>query len=259
MKPAVVLLPVLCCACGGGGAPAAPAGGGALGTSAQQVLESCVSTDLAGFAEVLGVVANLFESEEGAPLPEFDIVAGLLSGGVVPWTYDVDADGVTDLEGTVFFRDAGGNLTIPIDLGTILAEGIPDNPLDLIADIAPGTELHVTYEFDGFLTEAENAASGSGELVLEFQEGVVSTASGSAVLLSGECAFDVGFLDVGIEDFGAGGFPTASAEFDLQAGTSRLKGTIEFDGTNIAEFRASLDGGPEETILFDLEAGAPIP
>jgi len=260
MRIATLCLLSLACACGGGGGavPVSGAGAGESTLTAQGLLEDCVSTDLNDFSGLLGTLLTLFSSEAGAPTPELDLISGILSGGTVPWTLDADGDNQADIGGTIFFTDPAGKVTIPLDLGDLLANGIPTDPVDLLGDIPDGVRFHLTYSFANLLQQSGNAASGSGEFIFDFAAGAPTSASGKASFTSGDCTFDFDFTDIGVKDLAGGAFPKTAAAFDLVAGLNRVRGSVAFDGTNIAEFKASLDGQPEEIVRFDLEKGVVV-
>ena len=223
--------------------------------SAQQLLEDCISTDLNDVADLYNTLLNLLSNTEGAPVPEFNLLAGILAGGVIPWTLDLDQDGISDIGGDISFKDALGNVTIPIDLNLLLSGGIPDNIQELLAGIADGTTLNITYDFNGLLAQSGYNASGSGGFAVSFKDGSFDAAAGSSQIRTGNCTFEFDFADIGPEDFAGGAFPATEAGFDLQLGSNRFLGSVLFDGTDIAEFHGSLDNGPLETIRFDLKTG----
>ncbi len=223
--------------------------------SAQQLIEDCVSTDLNGLADLYNTLLNLLSNTDGAPVPESNLLAGILAGGVIPWTLDLDNDGVPDISGDVSFTDALGNVTIPIDLNKLLSGGIPDNIQELLAGIADGTTLNITYDFYGLPAQSSNHVSGSGSFAISVKDGGFGAASGNSQIRTGNCTFEFDFADISAEDFAGGAFPAAEAGFDLQLGSNRLLGSVVFDGTDIAEFHGSLDNGPLETIRFDLKTG----
>ena len=259
MRIATLCLLCLACACGGGGAvPAAAADAGGSTLTAQSLLETCVSTDLNDFSGLLETLLNLFDTQAGTPMPEIDLISGLLSGGIVPWTLDADGDNQADISGTIFFTDPAGKVTIPLDLNDLLKNGIPTDPLDLLRNIPDGVDLNLTYRFADLPQQSGNAASGSGEFTSGFVGGAPTSASGQASLTSGDCTFDFDFAEIGVETVSEGGFPKATAGFELLSGPDRVKGSVTFDGTSIAVFKASLDGQPEEIVRFDLEKGSVV-
>jgi len=243
---ALVLL--MCCACGGGGGvPAA-----AANLSAQELVEQCVAADLADLAGLLDLLQNFLD--ETGPQPQFDLVTGVLTGRV-PWTLDLDEDGVADLGGTIFFTDENGDLTIPVDdLGALL-----DGDLTDVAAIVAGLEgntLHLEFDFDGLLTQTPNAATGNGEFTFEFGAAGAVTASGVGHVESGDCTFDFDFADVGTDLLDATEFPVASLNFDLVSGPNSVGGSIELDGTETARVEARANGGEPEVFLLDLTAAS---
>lgn len=227
--------------------------------SAQQLLQDCVSTNLNDLAGLYNTLLNLVGNNEGAPVPEFDLLAGILAGGVIPWTLDLDRDGVTDLGGTISFSDALGNVTIPIDLSAILSGGGPQDIQELLAGVPDGTSLNITYDFNGLLTQSDSYATVSGAFAISFNNGSFGSATGNSIIRSGDCTFEFDFKDIGQDDFLGGVFPTAEGGFDLLAGPNRMLGTVVFDGTGIAEFHGSFNNGPVQTIRFDLRTGSTLP
>ena len=227
--------------------------------SAQQLLQDCVSTDLNDLAGLYNTLLNLVGNSEGAPAPEFNLLAGILAGGVIPWTLDLDQDGVADLGGTVFFLDALGNVTIPVDLSAILAGGGLEDIQSILAGIPDGTSLNITYDYNGLLTQSNSYATTSGAFAISFNDGSFGSATGNSVVRSGDCTFEFDFTDIGPDDFLGGVFPAVEGGFDLLAGSDRMLGTLVFDGTDIAEFRGRFNNGPLQTIRFDLKTGSTLP
>jgi hypothetical protein len=243
------ILVALAAGCGGGGIAPAPQ---SSGLTAQELVEQCVAGDLADLNGLFAVVQGLIDGS--GPAPEFDLLAGLLSG-IVPYTLDIDDDGTDDLSGTVHFRNAAGQVTIPVsDLDALLNGelGLPE----ILAQIPPGTSFHVTFSFDGTLAGAAPSDGGTGELVFAFDAGggdlSAVRVSGDGSLRSAECVFDFAFSDVPADRLG--GFPVAEIAFTLRAGSDRLLGTVTLDGTSIARVEAALGGAAPEVFLVDLLA-----
>jgi hypothetical protein len=253
MKPAAwIFITALFCSCGGG-EEAATEDTQAL--SASEIVQGCVVTGLDDFVDLLNLFLNRLEGGAGAPRPEFDLLAGLLSGGVVPWTLDLDDDGVPDLEGTVFFTDADGNVTIPFDLGALLGGGL-DDPASLLDDLPAGTTLHLTYEFDDLALESGESLTGDGELVFGFDSATSAvTVGGSGSFSSGECGYDYDLTDIEFALLSPGEFPVAELSFEVTYGSETLTGTIELDGSGIAVIRIQVDG-EEEVLRVDLRTGS---
>ena len=204
-------------ACGGGGsAPAtAPAD---QSQTVRQAFEECLTADAVDLASLVDLLQGLLDSgQAGVPQPEFNLIAAILGGGVVPYTWDLDADGANELAGSVRFLDLDGNTTIPFDLADLLASGV-DDPLDLISQVPDGTRLELTFTLGGALLRSASEASGDGTLV-----------------------FSLG-----------GGFPAADFGFEARIGEDQLTGTIEFDGTQTAVVSAKLNDEPAETFEIDL-------
>jgi hypothetical protein len=246
-------IPLLCVlvACGGGSS--AP---GTLPAdqpqTVQQAFEECLATDAVDIASLVDLLQGLLVSgQDQLPQPQFDLLAGLLSGGRVPYTWDLDEDGTNELGGIVRFLDADGNTTIPFDIATLLASGI-DDPLALIAQVPEGTRLELTFTLGGALLQSASEASGDGTLVFSLGGGTVTGVSGSGTFGAGPCLFDFSFDDVPVTALD--GFPTADFEFDARIGADRLVGTIRFDGTETAVVSAKLNDDPEESFEIDLAA-----
>jgi len=249
---ASLLLVIHVAGCGGGGGstPVTPEP-----LTTEQLLEQCVAADLGDLSTVLGTIQGLLDPAAGGPQPEFNLVAALLTG-VLPWTLDLDADQVDDLSGTIFLTDAGGGVTIPQELLTLIGgTGIDiDQVLALLPD---GTAVHLTFAFDG-LTIA-SGASGDGELVVEVSGGAPAGVSGGGTLASGPCGFDFSFDDLGPDALDGSGLGAATVGFEAAVGQEIVAGSIEFDGTNTARVIASRNGGPDEIFLVDLTTGDVTP
>lgn len=267
MRAATLFVLALACACSGGGGDeffidpvqsAAPINEGETPPTrltAQDLLQNCITTDLNDFSDLLDTLLGLFSGSGDAPTPQLDLLAGLLSGGVIPWTLDLDGDNVPDISGDLFFRDAGGKVTIPFDVSDLILGGLPENPADLLADIPDGVTFHLTWSFTSLLLQSGNGASGDGELAVGFAGGQPDNVSATSSLTSGGCTLEFEFEDVGLGDFSPGTLPEADAAFTLEVGENTVAGTAKFDGTDIAVFTASVDGGPDEVIRFDIRAG----
>jgi hypothetical protein len=251
----IAFLPVLLlAACGGGGG-----GGGAppaAQLTTQQLLEQCLAADLADLSTIIGTVQGLLNSGGTGPQPQFNLVAAVLTG-VLPWTIDLDGDQVNDLSGTVFLTDAGGAVTIPPSILTLLGSG---GSLDLNAILAllpDGTHLNLTFVFDNLALV--HGASGDGDFSAEVQGGAVANVSGGGTFTSAECDFSFDFDGLGPEVLEGGGFGSGSVGFDLGVGTDAIGGSIALDGTDVATVTATRAGSAPETFLVNLTTGAVTP
>lgn len=255
MKAAAwILIAALLCACGGGNEE--PASENTQALSPTEIVQGCVVTGLADFVDLLNLFLNRLEGGAGAPQPEFDLLAGVLAGGVVPWTLDVDDDDVTDVEGTVYFTDSAGKVTIPFDLGDLLSGGL-DDPASLLDDLPAGTTLNLTFEFDDLALEGGDPVTGAGELAFGFDSTDSSvTVGGSGTFGAGECGYDYELTDVDVSLLAPGEFPVAELAFEVTYGTETLTGTIELDGSTIAVIRIQTGGGAEEILRVDLSTGS---
>lgn len=250
MRYSLLLCALVAC---GGGSSAPGTAPSDQPQSVQQAFEECLATDAVDLASLVGLLQGLLSSGQDAlPQPEFDLLAGLLSGGIVPYTWDLDEDGTNELAGTVRFLDPDGKTTIPFDLADLLSSGF-DDPLDLLAEVPEGTSLELTFTLGGALLESGSDASGEGTLVFSLGGGTVTGASGSGSFEAGPCLLDFSFDEVPIDSLD--GFPAADFEFDARIGDDRLLGTIEFDGTETAVVTAKLNDEPEQS--FDIGLLAP--
>jgi len=240
--------------CGGGGGGGTPVSPSPLTT--EQLLEQCVTGDLGDLGTLLGTIQGVIDSaSSGGPQPEFNLLAALLTG-VLPWTLDLDADQVDDLSGTIFLTDAGGGVTRPQELLTLLGGGGVDleQALALLPD---GTSIHLTFDFDD--VALFGGATGDGELAVETSGGTAAGTSGSGTFTSGACGFDFTFEGLAPEALDGSGFGTGAIGFEVTAGPDTVAGSIEFDGTDTARITARRNGGPEEIFLVDLATGDVTP
>lgn len=242
------LIVSLCVACGGG-STSTPVGAAPL--TAQDLVESCVVTDLQDLAELLDIMQNLLDPAADLPAPELDVLQFLVDG-TVGWSLDVDEDGTVDLRGSVGFLDADGKPTLPIDIGDILG-GAPLDLATVLAGLDAGTTLDLDFETSGSLA---TSATGSGTMSFLFDGEGVASVSGDGQFESGACRLDFDFEDIDAFDPAVDGFPVASLGFGLTSEGQNLGGSVDLDGTSVAEIRATLEGGVEEVFRIDLETGA---
>lgn len=241
--------------CGGGG------GGSSGGTTpqqltTQQLLEQCLASDLGNLSTIIATVQGLLNSGGQGPQPQFDLVSAVLTG-VLHWTVDLDGDSVDDLAGTIFLTDAGGAITIPPALLTLLGGGGAFDLDTVLALLPDGTNVNLTFVFNDLALV--DGASGDGDFAAEVNGGMVTGVSGGGTFSSAECDFDFDFDGLGPEVLEGGGFGSGSVGFDLGVGTDSVGGSIVLDGTNVAEVTATRAGGAPETFLVDLTTGAVTP
>jgi hypothetical protein len=238
--------------CGGGGSSN---GNPPAQLSTQQLIERCLAADLTDLSTLLDTVQGILDPDSGGPQPEFNLVAGLLTG-ILPWTLDLDGDQVADLSGTVFLTDVNGAVTLPADIAALLGGATAD--LNAILALLPdGTDVNLTFDFADL--DLVHGASGDGDLAVEVAGGVAADVSGGGTFESGDCSFEFSFDGLGPEILDGNGFGTGSVGFDLGVGTEALDGTIALDGTNVARVTTRRNGGPDEAFLVDLETGVVTP
>ncbi|MHC4409601.1 MAG: hypothetical protein ACYS0E_05910 [Planctomycetota bacterium] len=243
-------------ACGGGGAngdeSALAKSGANSETDVQELFAGCLASDAADLGALLETLQGFFSAGDAPlPQPEFDLLAALISGGVVPYTWDLDGDEIDDLTGTIRFLDQDGNTVIPFDLATLIGGGIQD-PLDLLGEIEDGTRLELNYTLGELLLSGGSEASGDGALVFRLAGGTISSIAGSGTFESGACLFDYAFDEIGFDLGNLDGLPVVKFEFDAKVGDDEITGTIDFDGSDTASVTASVNGGPSETFALDL-------
>ncbi|MCK6460339.1 MAG: hypothetical protein L6Q95_10655 [Planctomycetes bacterium] len=247
----LLVLPLSACGGGGGGSTPPPAQ-----LTTEQLLEQCLAADLADLSTLIATVQGLLDAGGTGPQPQFDLVSAVLTGKL-PWTVDLDGDQVNDLSGTIFLTDAGGAITLPASLITLLGGG-GSLDLDTILALLPdGTHVNLTFEFDDL--DLVNGATGDGDLSAEVAGGAVTSVSGGGTFASGQCVFDFDFDGLGPEILEGGGFGSGSVGFDLGVGTETVGGSIVLDGTNVATVTATRAGSAPETFLVDLATGAVTP
>ncbi|MHC4955259.1 MAG: hypothetical protein ACYTGZ_15505 [Planctomycetota bacterium] len=245
-------------ACGSGGS-SDNTSADATPQTAAEVFQDCFAQDTTQFAGILDLLQSFISGPTGdLPLPEVDILAGLLSGGVVPYTWDLNEDGTSDASGSIRFIDEDGNTTIPFNPLDLIGQPL-DDPASLIGIVPEGSRLELTFELGALLLSAANDGAAEGTLVFTIGDGAVSNASGSGRFSGGECAFDFEFDDLLLDTSGFGGYPDSDFSFDSALGKDRLRGAIEFDGTGKAKVRARLNDNPEEFFDFVLPDLSDLP
>lgn len=252
MRHLAFLLVLALAACGGGGGSTPPP----AQLTTEQLLEQCLAADLADLSTLIATVQGLLDAGGTGPEPQFDLVSAVLTG-VLPWTVDLDGDLADDLSGTIFLTDAGGAVTLPASLITLLGGG-GSLDLDTILALLPdGTNVNLTFDFDDLALVS--GASGDGALSAEVTGGAVTSVSGGGTFASGACVFDFDFDGLGPEILEGGGFGSGSVGFELGVGTETVAGSIVLDDTNVATVTATRAGGAPETFLVDLATGAVTP
>jgi len=258
MKPIGIAFIVLCCSCSSNPRPEETS---SESLTVQDVLDECVVTDLQDLTGLLTLFQGLLDGGDDAPAPQFDIVSGLLSGGIVPWSLDLDRDGTPDLRGEIFFLDPSGKVTLPFSITDLLGAGLGDPAgliADLLGDIPAGNTLHLRFEFDEALADGQGPTAGEGELAFAFGEEFISTVSGEGTFTSGECDFEFSFDDIGFDDVDPDGYPFADVGFEARVGGQSVLGSLSLDGTNVVRIRARMGDQPEEIFEIDLETGTLI-
>jgi hypothetical protein len=181
-------------------------------------------------------------SEPGATPPAFDITGIDLLTASVRFSADLEPDGVVDATGSVAFRDAAGNPTIPFD-----PLSPPATVEELLQGLPDGTTVVTT-----FLVPEEPVTVGTISTV--FQGGQPDTASGTVLVDGVGCDSTFVFEDVPAGPLLAGAWPVATADLTLAGAEGALDGTVTFDGTSTATIVASIDDSTF-TFLLDLVTG----
>ncbi len=229
----------------------APADTAQSALTAQEVVEQCVADDLLDLAGLLELIQGLGSDGAEIPQPELDLLR-ILVDGTIGWSFDLDGDDQNDLSGTIGFKNAAGETTIPIDITDLIGGATPDIA-QILADLPDGTTLNLTFEFLGNLL-AQGAGNG-GDLSILFDGGAIVEVDGNGVFTTDTCSFTFGFDDIGAFDAAGGGFPVATLNFSADVDGQTLGGDIGLDGTSIARIITRSDGLPE-TFLLDLATGA---
>ena len=247
-------------ACGGGGGndgtqltdnQGEGAGEGAQPT-ALELFGTCFQQDATQLAQILGLLETFFAQDGGEiPLPTLDLISGFLSGGTIPYTWDLDGDAVHELTGTLRFLDENGGTTIPFSLAELSGLDL-ENPAALLEIVPPGARLELVFDVGGSLLAATNAGEGAGTLIFRFGDETITGVAGTGTLESGECLFEIDFdeIEIDLEEFE--GYPVADVAFTAGLGDDRLAGTIALDGSDTATLSASLNGADPEQTTFDL-------
>jgi len=271
VRTLLVFLLALFVGCGGGSGDSSAAqeqedtgtgtGNDDVALTVQELLESCVTTDVPDLAALLDVLQNLLDEDAMLPQPQLDLLR-LLVDGKVGFALDLDEDGTNDLTGAFGFLDAQGDPTVPLDAQTIqeIASGGDVDLQAIVAELPPGTTFLLDFELPNLPGPALTGdAPPSGTVEFTLGDDGVTEVSGGGSFRSGDCSFDFSFDDVGDLDTGIDGFPVASVGFDLAVGEESLGGSIELDGTSTAVVRAARGGGDPEIFELDLETGALVP
>ncbi|MGQ0614952.1 MAG: hypothetical protein ACT4PV_14550 [Planctomycetaceae bacterium] len=237
---------VLACGCGGSGAAPAAA---PVSASALEVLEDCFvgdALDLTGLLEQLDAVVA---GDPAALATLLQITTINLGEASVSFTLDLDGDTAADLLGTLKFQDAAGMPTLPFDILALLG-----GTLDLsaaLAAIPDGTRLILDWSLPA-------PAPASGSFRYDFVAGGVGTFSGSGNYSQGPCAFAFALDEVSLGEMSSP-YPVANFTFDLSAGSDRVRGGVEMDGSALGTIRAQLGSNPEEIFTLDLDTGLLTP
>jgi len=244
-------------ACGGGGGSDGTAladnqGEGATQPTAIELFGTCFQQDATQLAQILGLLGGFFGDGGGdLPLPTLDLIGGLLGGGTIPYTWDLDGDTTNELAGTLRFLDENGATTIPFSLADLAGLDIND-PASLLAAIPPGSRMELTFDVGGALLAATNAGEGEGTLFFRFGAETITSLAGEGTFTSGECLFEVELDEIEIDLETLTGYPVAAVAFTAGLGDDDLAGTIGLDGTSTATVAVSLNGGAIEETSIEL-------
>jgi len=261
MKFALHFALLVLVACGGGGGGEETSltdnqtpgdGTGAAEPTALELFGDCFTQDLTVFTEVLGALQGMFEDGGEVPMPEVDLLGGIVGGGNFPYTWDLDGDGMDELSGAFRFIDESGATTLPFSIAD-LAGLDPDDPLSLLDAVPAGSRLELSFELDGIALETANEGAGSGTVIFAFGEGQISGVEGSGAFSSGPCELEFDFDDIDIDPNLFEGFPTVTLGFTSTLGGDTLEGTITLDGTGTAIVSASLNGAEPQVFELDLD------
>jgi hypothetical protein len=254
-------------ACGGGGSTdsgslssaGSNAGPGGDGGDLASLFTSCYSADMAELTGILelfqGVVGEGGELDpaQDIPLPEFDLLGGLLNGGEFSYTWDLNGDDVSDVSGTLRFIDANGATTLPINVVDLLLNP-PESIEDVLGLVTGNARLEFGFELGSLLLSGGTDASGAGKLVFGLFDGAIETVSGSGTFESGPCLLDFSFDDIAISLTELDGIPAATFDFDASVGENSLHGSFVIGLDGVATVTAQLNDDPEETFEIDLNA-----
>ena len=251
---------LLLVACGGGGGSDGTAladnqgegaGEGAAEPTAIELFGTCFQQDATQLAQILGLLAGFFGDGDEIPLPTLDLIGGLLGGGTIPYTWDLDGDTTNELAGTLRFLDENGATTIPFSLADLAGLDIND-PASLLAAIPSGSRMELTFDVGGALLAATNAGEGEGTLLFRFGAETITSLAGEGTFTSGECLFEVDLDEIEVDLETLTGYPVAAVAFTAGLGDDDLAGTIGLDGTSTATVGVSLNGGAIEEASFEL-------
>ena len=224
---------------------------------ATSLFKECFSTDIGELTEILDLFQG-FLGEDGeldptteSPLPEFDLLDGLLNGGDFEYTWDLNDDGVSEVTGTIRFVDDNGSTTLPFNVIDLLLNP-PESIEDVLGLVKDRAQLEMSFEMGGLLLSTGTDASGAGKLVFDFVDGAIDSLSGSGAFESGPCLLDFSFDDITVSLDALDGIPEASFEFDATIGDDSLHGSIEIGADGVATVTAQLNDDPEETLELDL-------
>jgi len=263
MKSITLPLLLFVVACGGGGASGdedalansqgVGAGEGTEPTAAE-LFADCFQQDATEIARVLGLLEGFFGEDAGEfPMPTLDLLSGLLNGGKIPYTWDLDGDSVNELSGSLRFLDENGATTIPFSLGELSGLDLND-PASLLTAVPAGSRLELSYELGGSFLVAANEGSGAGTLVFGLGEGTIDGIGGTGSFSVGECGVEFELDNIEIDPDLLAGYPAAAIGFTATLGDDSLTGTMSLDGSDAVTVSASLNGAAVETFEFDLPA-----
>ena len=250
--PVLLLASLFVFGCGGGGGTApATIDDGAL-TLAE--VQECLATDVTDLLSLTDLFNAWLTDPASAPLPEFDLAGALIAGGVLPWTYDIDGDGVADLRGDLAFLDTGGGVFLPFSLTDLLGGAITGVE-DVFLLLEDGESVRLNWELLGTPLPGGGARDGDGSLRLYWNGTQPDAAAGDARLGSGTCSLDLDYEASGFGELEPGALPRIDGTFTTGVGTRKATGSVAIDGGAEAAVRVVLPGQPEQTFRIDLATG----
>jgi len=254
MRHALLALGLVLLGCGGGG------GGSTEPASVDPAelmadLQTCLAEDVTDLLALTDLFNAWVTDPDSAPLPEVDLAGALTSGGVLPWTYDLDGDGVADLRGDLAFLDAGGGVFLPFSLTDLLGGSITGIE-DVLLLLEDGESIRLNWELLGVPLESGRYGAGEGALRMFWTGTEPERATGDARLGSGACRLELDYEASGFEGLATGGLPRLDGTFTSGVGPREIGGTILIDAEPEATVRVALPGQAEQTFRIDLATGA---
>lgn len=248
----------LLAACGGGGGgpgsanqdPPEPPDPAAF---VQQAVTDCLASDALALLELLADLQATLEGNPDGTQPAITLDSVDLAQNSAAVSVDLDLDGSTDLTASLRLANAAGQPALSaLDFAALVLNASGQDLTSLLTGLPDGTRVIVTFQ-------TLTAPSGSGQLDLTVEGGVIVRGSGTVIVTGLECTTTFTFQDVPAAALLNGGlYPELEAAWSIDTPGGEISGLLVLDGTNLAGVSATYLGVPYAYTL-DLDTGAVTP